>query len=246
MDFHALILILGAALGDPALLGQDLPRDLASEESTRPAGADAGKPSEPARERQGKRDPEQEPRQDPFTREPDRLPRKMDDEGIPWIDFDWLELHPRVGLAMFTSDYRISPTPFVSVLAHVPVPLLSLGSSPGAEWFGIYLEADIIPSVTRDLNPAPDHSSGMIVFMSLGLDFTLIRDQSLYLVLQVGVQYAHYGGIADLNNGMAPVVGLAGGVYLGKGLTLTLGSQVIQGDSSSRIYLNSLGLMIEF
>ena len=54
------------------------------------------------------------------------------------------------------------------------------------------------------------------------------------------------GGIADLKDGIAPVLGFAGGVFLGKGLTLTGGPELILGKSSSHIILGSLGLLIEF
>jgi hypothetical protein len=170
----------------------------------------------------------------------------LEEQGLPWIDFDWVDFQPRVGLALFSDDYRMDPAPYFSLLAHVPVPLLSPGSDPGGEYFGLFAEAAFIPRVERDLDPEPDDPSGMVLLASLGFDFTLLRNQSLYLVVQGGAQYGWYGGISDMDDGIASMAGLAGGIFLGKGCTLTLGSEVVFAHAGDRIYLNSLGLLIEF
>jgi hypothetical protein len=170
----------------------------------------------------------------------------LEDEDLPWIDFDWIEIQPRVGLALFTEDYHIDPSPYFSLLAHVPLTLLSPSSDPGGEYFGLFAEANFFPQVTRDIDPEPDNPSGSILVFNMGFDFTLLRNQSLYLVLQGGAQFAWYGGITDMNDGFGSMAGLSAGVYLGKGLTATLGSEVSFGTGGDRIYMNSLGLLIEF
>jgi hypothetical protein len=161
------------------------------------------------------------------------------------VDFDWLELQPHVGMAIFTEDYHIGPSPFLSILARAPVPLLSLGG-PDDEYFGMFAEAGFMPSVSRDIFPKLDKASGSIMFGTFGLDFTFLRNQSLFLGIKVGAQYAWYGGITDLVNGFATMGGFDAGVYLGSGMTLTLAPEVIFGNAGDRIYLASVGMLIEF
>jgi hypothetical protein len=170
---------------------------------------------------------------------------KLEDEGLPWIDFDWVELEPRLGVGIFSSGYKMDPSPFISLLTHVPLTLLTPSSDPGGEYFGLFAEVNFFPSVTRDLDPEPDKVSGSLLFLNLGVDFTFLRNQSFYLAARAGFQYALYGGISDLNDGFGFMAGAEGGIYLGKSLTLTLGPEVAFGDGDN-VILTSLGLLIEF
>lgn len=206
------------------------------------AGPAAGDDAKPAAAR-GKQ--EEKPAETPAPSPEIRAPR-LDSDDLPWIDFGWIELQPRVGLALFTEDYHIDPSPYLSLLAHAPLTLLSPSSDPGGEYFGVFAEASFFPQVTRDIDPEPDSPSGSVLLFNMGIDFTLLRNQSLYLVVMGGFQYAWYGGITDMTNGFGSMAGLSAGVYLGKGLTATLGSEVAFGAAGDRIYMNSLGLLIEF
>lgn len=176
------------------------------------------------------------------------LPRslRLEEEGGGLLDLEWLEMQPRLGLAFFSDTYKIDPSPHVSLLFHAPMPWLSPPSDPGGEYFGVFLELTALPSVERNLDPPPSHSSGSCLFVSAGIDFTLLRNQSLFLVLQAGGQYGSYGGIADLDDGFAGVAGINLGVYVGGGLTLALAPEAIFADSDNYILLGSLGLVIEF
>lgn len=181
-----------------------------------------------------------------FTKPPsqdDPLLRR-DDGGF--VDLDWLELQPRVGLAIFSDDWRIDPSPVISLLVHAPLPWLSPASDPGGDYFGLFMEAGILPRVERDLDPAPDDNAGSAVLFSFGLDYTAVRNQALYLVFRAGAQYGWFGGIEGLGDGIAPMAGLDFGVYVGSGLTLTLAPAGTFGRGGDSIYTTSLGLVIEF
>lgn len=167
------------------------------------------------------------------------------DDGGGLLDLEWLEMQPRIGIAVFSDDFKIDPSPAISLLFHAPMPFLSL-SEPGDEHFGAFLELTVLPSVERDLNPAPDNNSGAIFLLSAGLDYTIVRNQALYLVVSGGVQYASYGGIADLSDGLGGMAGLSTGVYLGGGLTLTVSGEYVFADDGNYIGLGSLGLVVEF
>jgi len=189
---------------------------------------------------------QEEKPQEPVPPPPLEAPAmRLEDQGLPWVDFEWLDLQPRFGLALFSDEYKIDPSPFLSLLAHVPVPLLSPGSDPEGDYFGLFAEASLFPQVTRDLDPEPDKVSGSVMLFNMGFDFTFLRNQSLYFVVRAGFQFAWYGGISDLSDGFGSMAGAEAGIYLGKSLTLTLGSEAAFGDGDT-ILLNALGLVIEF
>lgn len=167
-------------------------------------------------------------------------------EGGGFLDLDWLELQVRIGLGVFSEDYRIDPSPFIGIATHAPLPWLSPASDPSGEYFGLFLDLSLFPSIERTLDPAPDNNSGMILLLGLGLDFTVIRNQTLYLALQAGVQYAWYGGIEGLQNGFQPLGGLMFGVHLGSGMTLTTALAASFGNAGDSILTASLGLIFEF
>ncbi len=167
-------------------------------------------------------------------------------EGSGFLDLNWLELQVRVGLGVFSEDYRIDPSPFIGLATHAPIPLLSPASDPAGEYFGLFVDLTLFPSVERTLDPAPDNNSGMILLMGFGLDFTFVRNQTLYLALQAGGQYAWYGGIEGLQNGIQPLGGLMFGVHLGSGMTLTTSLAASFGNAGDSILTASLGLIIEF
>ena len=189
---------------------------------------------------------EEAPPKPALKQEQETAPLLKDDLGGGLLDFDWMELHARVGIASFTDDFRIDPTFQVSLVAHVPMPWLSPSSDPGGDYFGAFLGVTLIPGVERDLNPAPDNADGSIFLVHFGADYTVLRNQSLYLAVELGGQYASYGGIADLSDGFGIFTGVNGGLHLGGGLTLGLALETALVDNGDRIDLFSLDLVIEF
>lgn len=176
--------------------------------------------------------------------EPPPRPSLLEEDLGGFIDFEWLELHPRVGIAVFGGDFEIDPSPHISLLARAPMPWLSPDSNPGGDYFGVFAEVSVLPSIERNLNPAPDNNSGTAFLINFGFDYTFLRNQSLLLMVQGGVQYGYWGGIADLDDGLAGLAGLDTGIHIGSGLTITAGGQAVFADDM--IFLGSLGLLIEF
>lgn len=164
---------------------------------------------------------------------------------IPFLDFDWFELHPRLGVALFTDDFHIDASPSFGLLARAPLPGLSPRSDEGGEYFGAFAEVTGLMA-ERTLEPEVDSPSGLVLLVSLGLDFTFVRNQSLLVMMHGGAQYGHYGGITDLTDGWAPMAGVSAGWYLGQGFTLTLSPEAVFGRGGDKIYLASLGLLVEF
>jgi hypothetical protein len=208
--------------------------------------AAAAPPDEEAPARPPAKRQEEPPPKPTLDRDQEAAPLLRDDLGGGLLDLDWLELHARLGLASFSDDFRIDPTFQVSLVAHAPMPWLSPSSDPGGDYFGAFLGLTLIPGVERDLNPAPSGADGSIFLVHFGFDFTVLRNQSFYLTVEAGGQYASYGGIADLDDGLGALVGLNGGFHIGSGLTLGLALETALVDNGDRIDLLSLDLVIEF
>lgn len=184
---------------------------------------------------------EEQPPQDPLQ-EPEPL---EEEEGAPFVDFDWLEAGPRLGFAVFSEDYETDPSFSASFLARAPMPWLSPSSDPEGEYFGLFAEIGFT-TVDRDIEPDLDEPDGVVLFVTVGVDYTVVRNETWLLLAQAGAGYIHYGGVTDLNDGIAPVVALTAGVNLSTGFTVTYSPEILFGNAGDTIFLNSVGLMIDF
>jgi len=182
----------------------------------------------------------QDPVQDPYPPIEPSAPK-----GSSFIDFDWLELHPGIGVAVYSSKYRADPGAGASLLVHAPLPWLSPASDPGGEYFGAFAAASFT-SIDRNLSQTVDHRHGIASFYTLGMDYSFLRDSTWILVGRGGLLYAYYNKIADLKSGVGFVVGLSMGIQISGKLGLTYGPDVLFGESGSVILLNTLGLLIQF
>jgi len=183
-----------------------------------------------------KQDPPQERPTEPFR--PSKTER-------PFLDFDWLELTPGVGMAVYSSKFLADPAPCASLRAHAPMPWLNPPGDVVGEYFGLFAQAEFA-TIDRKLSPTVSHRSGVVSFISIGADYSFLRDGIWILMARAGVMYAHYGGVADLKNGFGPLVGATVGLQLTGKLALTYSPEAIFGDSGSMVFLNTLGLLIQF
>lgn len=184
----------------------------------------------------------QEAPQDPFPpAEPARPPRR--DGAL--LDLDWIEVTTGVGLAVYSPKYRADPAPGISLRAHAPMPWLSPSDDPTGEYFGLSLGAAFM-TIERRLSPSVAHRRGLASLLSLGLDYSFVRDSTWILMGRAGVLYAHFGDIADLKSGVGPILGATAGVQISGRLALTYTPDVVFGRSGSVILLNTLGLLIQF
>jgi len=182
----------------------------------------------------------QEPsQQDPLRTDPITTPAP---KGI--VDFEWLDLTPSAGFAVYSSKFLADPAPAFSLRAHAPMPWLSPASDAKGEYFGIFAEA-AFATIDRKMSPTVSDRSGLCMFVSAGIDFSFLRDPTWILVGRAGVLYAHYNNVADLNNGIGLLAGATLGIQLSGRLALTYSPEVIFGDSGSTIFLNTLGLLIQ-
>jgi hypothetical protein len=198
-----------------------LPRHLALEEPRRPAV-----------------------RQDPAQERPSQ-PVPAPQAERPLIDFEWLELTPAAGLAVYSSKFLSDPGLAISIRAHAPIPLFSPPGNVVKEYFGVFAQAEFT-TIDRDMSHTVDHRKGLASFISLGLDYTFIRDTTWLLVGRAGLMYAYYGGIADLKNGVGPLVGLSAGIQISGSMAIAYSPEIMFGDTGSHIFLNTVGVLIQF
>jgi len=167
------------------------------------------------------------------------------ERGRPFIDFDWLELSPRVGLAVFSDDYEADPAFFAGVLARAPMPWLSPASDPKGEHFGLFFEA-ALGRIERDTEPEAEQPDGMLLSLAGGVDYTIYRDESWLVMALAGAHFAHYGGVSELNDGIAPLAGITVGFQVAGGVSITASPEVVFARAGDRIMFLSLGAMIKF
>ena len=172
-------------------------------------------------------------------------PREARQDETPSIDFSWLELYPRIGIAAFGSKYHVSPSACFGVAARAPMPWLSPSSNPHGEYFGLFAELDV-SVIKRDIFPKLDKASGPILMVGFGVDYTIYRSESWLLMVEAGVHYVHFGGITDLTNGMTPMFGLIGGISVSRGLSLSLSPEIEYPKTGDYIMMMTLGLVWEF
>jgi hypothetical protein len=165
-------------------------------------------------------------------------------EGGGFVDFEWLEMQPRVGMAIFSKTFWINASPSFGVEFRAPLPWLSPSSNPTGDYFGIWAELDGIIA-KRTILPAVAQPSGIILMLTLGVDYTIIRDETWLVLVRAGMQFASYGGITDLHSGFAPVAGVTLGLAVSRSLSITLAPEMIFGKSDS-IILGMVGLAIQF
>ena len=211
-------------LGDPA---EDFER------RTTQASADESEAEAPS---QSQEETSQEP-----PRAPERSPATS---HSALIDFDWLEIQPRVGMAVFSKDYHVKPSPCFGLVAHAPITWLSPSSNPDGEYFGIFSKLDIAV-IKRDIFPKLDKPGGAIFMFALGLDYTIYRSENWLLMVEGGLQYCHYGGITDLSNGIAPVVGAKIGITISRAVSLSFSPEYIKTDGN-HILMGWISAMIEW
>jgi hypothetical protein len=160
------------------------------------------------------------------------------------VDFEWLEIQPRVGMGLFSKEYHINASPAFGVELRAPVTLLSPSSNPTGDYLGLWLELTGIMG-KRTLKPEVDKPSGLIMATTLGLDYTFYRDETWMLMARAGIQYVMYGGISDLKNGYGPMIGITAGAAITRSISLTVAPEFLMGKSDF-IILGLVGLAIQF
>ena len=87
--------------------------------------------------------------------------------------------------------------------------------------------------------------SGTTFFLGLGFDYTLFRDSVWSVMLRTGFQYGSFGGVTDVDDGIAYTLGATGGYRLSEQFWITYTPELALGDGENIIF-NHLGLLYKF
>ena len=186
--------------------------------------------------------PQQE---DPRPQRPDAPVQAPEEASTPWIDFDWFELHVRVGMAKFSKEFHINASPSFAIEGRAPMPWLSPSSNPDGDFFGAFAEISFT-SIKRTITPAVDKPSGVMLSLTVGVDYSIIRNTTWIVLARVGIQYATYGGVTDLKDGMGPMAGLTAGITISRSVSITISPEYIMGGSGDSIIIGTVGVAIDF
>jgi hypothetical protein len=192
------------------------------------------------REDERRQEGEKQEKQEPPT--PPKEPGQAESSTIDW---NWLELFPRVGVAMFSSKYHVNPSPTFGVGVRAPMPWLSPSSNPDGDYFGVFAELDV-SVIKRTIVPTLDNPSGPIFMVGFGIDYTIHRSESWLLMLEAGAHYVNFGGITDLTNGVTPVFGVLAGISVSRGISMTFNAEFEYPKTGDYIILATIGLVWEF
>ena len=158
-----------------------------------------------------------------------------------FLNLEWLELSPRVGMAMFSAPYEVDNTLCGSLHVRAPMGWLSPASNPDGDYFGLYVDLTVA-QVERDI--LDDSNDGSMTVFTLGVDYTVYRDETWLVMAQAGFQYGSFGGITDLDDGMGGVFGIMTGIKLARDVSLTYNPAFTIGQDPFTIHY--FGLQIEF
>ena len=228
------ILLLGLAAGpDEAAAGPsgEVPSEALADLARR-IGPDAEAPVKPQQE-------------DPRPQRHDAPLQAPEEASIPWIDFDWFELHVRAGMAKFSKQFYINPSPSFAIEGRAPMPWLSPSSNPDGDYFGAFAEI-AFTSIKRTITPPVDKPSGAMLSLGVGVDYSIIRNTTWIVLARVGIQYATYGGVTDLKDGMGPMAGLTAGLTISRSVSITISPEYIRGGSGDNIVIGTVGVAIDF
>jgi hypothetical protein len=230
------LLLLGLAAGpdDPSVPPSDTVHSEALADLTRRVGTDAVSEE---------KKPQQE---DPKPQRPDApLAPPQEEASPPFVDFDWMELHVRVGMSKFSKDFHIKPSPAFAIEARAPITFLAPSSNPEGDYFGVFAQISFT-TLKRDIQPQVDKPSGAMLALAVGVDYTILRDSTWMLLAHAGVVYATYGGVTDLKDGIGPMVGLEGGITISRSVHIVLAPEFIMGGSGSNMMMATIGVAIDF
>lgn len=229
------VLLLGLAAGpDEPLFRSELPiGDEAMADLDRRIGGETGE----KKERKQQEDPKPQRPQEPLDERPA--------DAATFIDWDWLELHARVGMAKFSGDYHINMSPCVVIEGRAPLVWLSPSDNPDGDYFGVFAELGMT-FIKRTIKPSVSKPSGAMISLGVGLDYTILRTSTWLVLVRAGIQYATFGGVTDLKDGMSPMAGLTAGLTISRSVSITISPEYILGQQSDTIIMGTVGVAIDF
>jgi hypothetical protein len=173
-------------------------------------------------------------------------PAQEQKSGEALFDFGNGALNPHLGVLAFSENFKANGEVCGGVGLRVPSPLLSTLFGPEKDRLGFFVDATG-SSVTREVVGLPT-DSGTLIFATAGLYWAFLRSETNTAVVELegAAQYGYFGGVTNLTNGVAGLVGLRGAIEVTPGLWASIEPQVTFGTGSSRLYFVNIGADIRF
>ncbi len=191
------------------------------------------------------KDPDAAQQEDPKPQHPQEPLAPPAQESSSLVEWDWWELIPRAGLAFFSGKYHINASPAIEIEARAPVTFLAPASNPDGDYFGVWAQINMAP-IKRTIVPTLAKASGLMASLGLGVDYTILRDDTWLLLARLGLEYTTYGGVTDLNDGGQVVVGFTAGLSLSRSIVLTATPEIMYAKTGDYILLGMVGLALNF
>ena len=160
--------------------------------------------------------------------------------------FEETEVTFRGGMVWFSDDFGADPEPCGGALVEIPMPWLGhgvLGLPPDR----LALFASFTASeIDRDYTPPVLEPNGDLMFFNVGLSLAFVREETWTGRIYGGYQHGDYGGVSDMRDGSAGLLGGALGVGITEGLRLTWTGEVVFAHDGDVLIFNYAGLLVEF
>jgi len=172
-------------------------------------------------------------------------PASFEGEGHVFIDFDHFEAGVHLGLVGYSTKFDAGPKMIAGISGRAPLPWFSrdlLGLDQ--DDFGAFLDFSVT-ALDRD-RPTDDDTKGGVFLATLGMDYTLVRNEEWLVQAQLGLQYGYFGGVDDVDNGVAIYLGFMAGYQVSPGVWITANPQITFADAGNRLYFFNLGVLIAF
>ena len=172
---------------------------------------------------------------------PPAAPAAQEGPGEPFAES--FEIAAHIGFAAFSSEFEADPEFAAGVSVRAALPWFSktvLGLDEAS--FGLFIDFTF-SAISRDI-PVLKETDGTLIFFTVGLDFTAYKDETWVIRPQLGLQYGNFGGVTDLDNGIALLLGVEAGVTFAEGWRVFFNPQI--GIGEDMVFFLPLGVAYSF
>ena len=162
-----------------------------------------------------------------------------------FFTFGRVQASARAGFIAFSDDFEADPQFVAGVGARVDWTWLSQDVFGfDQDRVGIYMDLSFT-KIDRDLDFL-EEASGTVIFVGFGFDINVYEDETWILRGQAGIQYGHFGGVDEVDNGVAGILGIDSGIKIAENLAIIFNPQIAFGHAGDQIYFINLGLQYRF
>lgn len=161
------------------------------------------------------------------------------------FEFGRVQGNAELGFIAFSEDFESDPQFTAGIGARVDWVWMSRDVL-GFDQDRLGLFADLAFSrIERDVDFLED-DSGTLIFFTLGTDLNAYEDETWVLRGQLGLQFGHFGGVDETDNGVAGVVGIDAGVKVAENFAIGFNPQIAFGNAGDQVYFFNFGVQYRF